>query len=167
MRTPGRDRSNSNRVPNDRPGARTPLAREEGDPWDDVLAETIGTIEQGEERVATADLLGLVLGIHVSKQRDLDYKRLSRCMRRLGWDGPKSTRIAGKVTKGYTRPIGTYRRGIRLIQCPQCGYKGEGWLDGAQTTCMAIKPFPPCKCTYVIEMQDGHWNLIGTYPAGS
>jgi predicted P-loop ATPase len=82
-------------------------AREEGDPWDDVLAETIGTIEQGEERVATADLLGLVLGIHVSKQRDLDYKRLSRCMRRLGWDGPKSTRIAGKVTKGYTRPIGT------------------------------------------------------------
>ena len=72
-----------------------------------MLAETIGNIEQGEERITTADLLGLVLGIHVSKQRDLDYKRLSRCMRRLGWDGPKSTRIAGKVTKGYTRPIGT------------------------------------------------------------
>jgi hypothetical protein len=53
----------------------------------------------------------------------------------------------------------------KLIECPRCGYKGEGWLDGAQTTCMAIKPFPPCKCTYVIEMQDGHWKLIGTCPA--
>jgi hypothetical protein len=81
-------------------------AREEQDPWDDVLAETIGTIEQGEERVSSADLLGLVLGIHVSKQRDIDYKRLGRCMRRLGWEGPKKIRITSKQTKGYTRPAG-------------------------------------------------------------
>jgi hypothetical protein len=78
--------------------------REEADPWDDVLTETIGTIEQGEERVSTTDLLSVVLGIHVSKQRDLEYKRLSRCMRRLGWNGPKNIRIANKQTKGYTRP---------------------------------------------------------------
>jgi predicted P-loop ATPase len=79
-------------------------AREERDPWDDVLAETIGTIEQGEERVSSIDLLSQVLGIHVSKQRDLDYKRLGRCMQRLKWDGPKPIRIAGKITKGYSRP---------------------------------------------------------------
>jgi hypothetical protein len=78
--------------------------REEEDPWDATLAETVGTIERGEERVSTSDLLGTVLGIHISKQRDLDYKRLSRCMRRLGWDGSKPIRIAGKTTKGYSRP---------------------------------------------------------------
>ena len=78
-------------------------AREERDPWDDVLAQTVGTIEQGEERVSSIDLLSLVLSIHVSKQRDLDYKRLSRCMRRLKWDGPKPIRIAGKTTRGYSR----------------------------------------------------------------
>jgi predicted P-loop ATPase len=79
-------------------------AREERDPWDDALAGTIGTIEQDEERVSSLDLLTQVLGIHISKQRDLDYKRLSRCMRRLKWDGPKAMRIAGKLTKGYSRP---------------------------------------------------------------
>jgi hypothetical protein len=81
-------------------------AREERDPWDDVLAETVGTVEQGEERVSSTDLLGLVLGIHISKQRDLDYKRLGRCMRRLGWDGPKNTKITNRQTKGYTRSVG-------------------------------------------------------------
>jgi predicted P-loop ATPase len=78
-------------------------AREESDPWDSVLAETVGTVEQGEERVSTVDLLTIVLGIHISKQRDLDAKRLGRCMRRLGWDGPKPVRIGGKPTKGYSR----------------------------------------------------------------
>jgi predicted P-loop ATPase len=50
-------------------------AREEADPWDDILSELIGTIEQGEERVEASDLLTTVLGIHPSKQRDVDYKR--------------------------------------------------------------------------------------------
>jgi hypothetical protein len=79
-------------------------AREDEDPWDAVLEQVIGTIEQDEERVSATDLLSTVIGIHISKQRDLDYKRLSRCMRRLRWDGPKPMRIAGKVTKGYSRP---------------------------------------------------------------
>jgi hypothetical protein len=78
-------------------------AREESDPWDDMLADVVGTVEGDEERVSATDLLTLVLNIHVSKQRDLDFKRLGRCMRRLGWNGPKPTRIAGKVTKGYAR----------------------------------------------------------------
>jgi hypothetical protein len=84
-------------------------AREESDPWDDVLAKTVGTVEQDEERVSSADLLNIVLGIHISKQRDFDYKRLGRCMRRLGWDGPRIVRISGEPTKGYSRPLNERR----------------------------------------------------------
>jgi hypothetical protein len=79
-------------------------AREEHDPWDDKLAKACGTVEQDEERVSSTDLLEIVLGIHVSRQRDIDYKRLGKCMRRLGWDGPKKIRIGDNQTKGYARP---------------------------------------------------------------
>jgi predicted P-loop ATPase len=78
-------------------------AREEADPWDDVLSEVIGTIGQDEERAETSELLATVLGIHPSKQRDIDYKRLGRCMRRLGWNGPRLIRINGRTRRGYTR----------------------------------------------------------------
>ena len=78
--------------------------REEVDPWDGILVDVVGTVEQEEERVTTTDLLTQVLGIHPSKQRDIDYKRLGRCMRRLGWEGPKVLRISGNITKGYSRP---------------------------------------------------------------
>jgi predicted P-loop ATPase len=78
-------------------------AREDADPWDDKLITATGTKEQNEERISSADLLETVLGIHISKQRDVDYKRLGRCMRRLGWDGPKKVRIGDKETKGYSR----------------------------------------------------------------
>jgi hypothetical protein len=81
------------------------LAREEPDPWDDVLVEAVGNTEAGEERVSSTDLLSIVLRIDVSKQRDIDFKRLGRCMRRLGWDGPKKTVINEKPVKGYVRPI--------------------------------------------------------------
>jgi Virulence-associated protein E len=79
--------------------------REEHDPWDDKLVNACGTIEQNEKRISTTDLLGTVLGIHVSKQRDIDYKRLGRCMRRLGWDGPKNIRIGKDQVKGYARSV--------------------------------------------------------------
>jgi hypothetical protein len=78
-------------------------ARREHDPWDDKLATVSGTFEQGEERVSSTDLLGLTLEIHVSKQRDIEFKRLGRCMRRLGWDGPKPIRIGNDVVKGFAR----------------------------------------------------------------
>jgi hypothetical protein len=80
-------------------------AREEHDPWDDKLISVVGTIQEGEERVSSVDLLEIALGIHISKQRDLDYKRLGRCMRRLGWDGPKALRISDKIQKGYSRSV--------------------------------------------------------------
>lgn len=79
-------------------------AREEHDPWEDKLVNACGTVEQNEERVSTADLLEIVLGIHISKQRDVDFKRLGKCMRRLGWDGPKPVRVGKNVAKGYARP---------------------------------------------------------------
>jgi hypothetical protein len=71
----------------------------------------IGTIEQGEERVEASDLLTNVLGLHPSKQRDVDYKRLRRCMQRLGWDGPKKLRLSGKSKRGYARLAVNYGRG--------------------------------------------------------
>ena len=80
-------------------------AREEHDPWDDKLISVIGTIQEGEERASSVDLMEIALGIHISKQRDIDYKRLGRCMRRLGWDGPKALRINDKLQKGYSRPV--------------------------------------------------------------
>jgi hypothetical protein len=83
------------------------VAREDYDPWIDKLADASGTTEQGEERISSIDLLETVLGIHISKQRDIDYKRLGRCMRRLGWDGPKSMRIGRSRVKGFTRSFVT------------------------------------------------------------
>jgi predicted P-loop ATPase len=79
-------------------------AREEADPWDDKLAQIVGTIEGDDERVSTADVFETVLGVHVSKQRDVDFKRLGRCMRRLKWTGPKMLRIGGNLVRGYERP---------------------------------------------------------------
>jgi hypothetical protein len=80
-------------------------AREEHDPWDDKLTNAAGNVEQGEERVTSSDLLETVLGIHISRQRDIDLKRLGKCMRRLGWDGPKRLRVGRSVVRGYTRPV--------------------------------------------------------------
>jgi hypothetical protein len=77
--------------------------REEADPWDDKLVQIEGTFQEGEERVYSADILEIVLGMHVSRQRDVDAKRLGRCMRRLGWSGPKKIRIGGTEGKGYAR----------------------------------------------------------------
>jgi hypothetical protein len=70
---------------------------------DDILVKVKGTVEQGTERVESTELLGTVIGIHASRQRDIDFKRLGRCMRRLGWAGPKVLRIRGELTKGYQR----------------------------------------------------------------
>jgi hypothetical protein len=78
-------------------------AREEHDPWDDILSGVAGTVEQGEERVFSRDLLKTVLEFQTSRLLDRDSKRLSRCMRRLGWDGPKVVRIGQERTSGYSR----------------------------------------------------------------
>jgi hypothetical protein len=82
-------------------------AREESDPWLDKLVNATGTkdYDRGEELIASTDLLSIVLEMHISRQRDTDYKKLGRCMRRLGWDGPKKVMISDQPVKGYTRPL--------------------------------------------------------------
>jgi Virulence-associated protein E len=82
-------------------------AREEHDPWDDILVDAIGTIEQEQERVFSRDLLETVLGFQKSRMLDRDSKRLVRCMRRLGWVGPKVIRIGNKLASGYYREMQT------------------------------------------------------------
>jgi hypothetical protein len=79
--------------------------REERDPWDDKLTDIVGEIEHGEERISSTDLLSIVIGLHISRQRDIDYKRLGRCMRRLGWSGPKMVLLGNNQVKGYSRRV--------------------------------------------------------------
>jgi hypothetical protein len=84
-------------------------AREDHDPWDDILIDAVGTIEQEQERVFSRDLFEIVLGIHKSKLLDRDSKRLGKCMRRLGWRGPEVIRIGDKRTSGYYRELKSSR----------------------------------------------------------
>ena len=77
--------------------------REESDPWDDILYDLIGAIDQDEERVLTKELYGTVLGFSNSKLRDIDAKRIGRCMRRLGWSGPKVMRVGNERGRGFSR----------------------------------------------------------------
>ena len=85
-------------------------AREETDPWGEILSDVAGTVEQNKERVSTKDLLTTALGIHPSRQSDRDAKRLGRVMRRLGWDGPKMMRIGTDLVRGYERPVRSKER---------------------------------------------------------
>ena len=92
-------------------------AREEADPWDDILVGSGREIEQGEERVFSRDLLEIVLGIHQSKLLDRDSNRLAKCMRRLGWKKVDAVRIgeqenewllsSSQGRRGMTRKMGT------------------------------------------------------------
>ena len=84
--------------------------RQEHDPWDDILAdvkcEEVCAASDGEgeeERIASDTLLRAKLSLDASRIRDWEAKRLSHCMRRLGWEGPTRMRIKGKVTRGYRR----------------------------------------------------------------
>ena len=84
--------------------------RQEQDPWDDILADVEGEEicpasdgEGMEERIASDTLLRVNLDLDASRIGDREAKRLSYCMRRLGWEGPTRMRIKGKVTRGYRR----------------------------------------------------------------
>ncbi len=90
--------------------------RREQDPWEDVLQTIKGEIcpttesfgSSGyEERISSSQLLYGTLRLEIGRTLDRDAKRLSYCMRRLGWFGPKAMRIGGAPTKGYCRPAVT------------------------------------------------------------
>lgn len=81
--------------------------RLEHDPWDDILGDVKGeiwsTLQGGEERVASSDLLFVHLKIPPERATKEAEKRLAKCMQRLGWDGPDKMRIVGKPQRGYRR----------------------------------------------------------------
>jgi putative DNA primase/helicase len=68
------------------------------------LCDVIATVNEGEERVLTKELYGTVLGFSNSRLRDMDAKRIGRCMRRLGWSGPRKMRVGNEEGRGYSRP---------------------------------------------------------------
>jgi hypothetical protein len=61
----------------------------------------------GQERVATSDLMENVLQIHPSQQTTGYAMRLKNAMKRLGWqrDGENKITINGKQVRGYYRPV--------------------------------------------------------------
>ena len=67
------------------------------DPWDDILGRVEGP------RVSSLDLATRELGITKDRLSSYDAGRIAASMRRLGWEGPKLTRIDGKVVRGYER----------------------------------------------------------------
>jgi predicted P-loop ATPase len=85
--------------------------RLEHDPWLDILEGVKGEIwpsPQGdgdEERVASCDLLLHRLQILPERQTDVVEKKLAKCMRRLGWEGPDKMRVGPKSQRGYCRPV--------------------------------------------------------------
>jgi predicted P-loop ATPase len=88
--------------------------RRDLDPWDDILANVKGIVCETpdgggqEERISSTDLLKVHLNLPADKCTDAATKRLSHCMRRLGWERPpdaiRITGISGKV-RGFRRPV--------------------------------------------------------------
>lgn len=73
------------------------------DPWLEGLRSARGHVEDGIERITTAEALKH-LEMAFDRQNPSSAKRLVSLMRKLGWDGPKQMRIKGTVLRGYERP---------------------------------------------------------------
>jgi hypothetical protein len=88
--------------------------RRDPDPWDEMLANVKGTVCDSadgrgkEERISTTELLKVRLNLPADKCTDAAAKRLSYCMRRLGWEKPEDPiripGVSGKV-RGFRRPV--------------------------------------------------------------
>lgn len=83
--------------------------RLEHDPWDDLLDAVRGELHCGhdgdEERVASIVLITECLKIPPDRQTKEVEKKLAHCMRRLGWSGPKTQRVGGRLMRGYSRRV--------------------------------------------------------------
>jgi predicted P-loop ATPase len=99
-----------------RPAAR--IAQEQRrvtDPWEDVLVNyfnnkpsaqgVIRTSGDGYERVASADVLKLMLDIPYAQQISTHGQRLAQAMQRIGWERTPSGRVQinGRAVRGYRR----------------------------------------------------------------
>ena len=80
-------------------------ARLERDPWRETLAEIKGCQCGDEERIATATLLTLHLGLTVDRQQSVHAKRVKAVMNGLGWEGPKDLWLDGRSKSGYVRVV--------------------------------------------------------------
>jgi predicted P-loop ATPase len=80
------------------------------DPWEDILDHMPATIihraGDGNERVASADVLLHVLEIPAAQQNSGHGQRLVHAMARVGWNRNKSgsVTINGRPARGYIRP---------------------------------------------------------------
>jgi predicted P-loop ATPase len=78
--------------------------RREVDPWEDVLRDVMGTVDdQGEERVLSQKLFSFI-GIPAERQKGPDSRRIGEAMRNLGWKGPKVMRVGEHRGRGFWRP---------------------------------------------------------------
>lgn len=91
--------------------AREQEHRLDHDPWMDKLEDVEGQLWNGasgpEVRVSTTALMN-VLNIPVERQGDATFKRISWCMRRLGWSGPTKLRCERdrpRIERGYRKPV--------------------------------------------------------------
>ena len=85
------------------------------DPWEDILEDelhptfgpghTIHKSDDGFERVATAEVLRIILGIENAQQTSAHGQRLALVMKRIGWERPPTgrVRIQGMPVRGYVR----------------------------------------------------------------
>ena len=81
------------------------------DPWLDVIQRGLDIagvchVLEGQRRVATTSLMGVVLDIPKERQQQHHWKRIAPIMRKLGWEGPKWLRFPriskdGKISESY------------------------------------------------------------------
>jgi predicted P-loop ATPase len=83
--------------------------RRAGDPWEDILANmpdhVVHKSADGTERVASADVLSLVLDIPRAQQTSAHGQRLALAMKHAGWTRNPAGRVMinGQPVRGYLR----------------------------------------------------------------
>lgn len=78
-------------------------ARLEDHPWNDILVNARGDVANGVERITSEEIFSDFLQIPAGSRRPHELTQVSHIMQSLGWQGPKSMRIHGKVLRGYER----------------------------------------------------------------
>lgn len=75
----------------------------------ELVGDDLGPVYEGErgyrERIASAFVARIVLGIPEERQHAEAFKRIGLAMRKHGWEGPKPVRIDGRVMKGFEREL--------------------------------------------------------------
>lgn len=81
-------------------------ARVAADPWEDILASALPQLAksvEGELRIASQMIFEQVFKMEIRSAGMRETRRLSACMAKLGWQGPKVVWIDGKSVRGYVK----------------------------------------------------------------